>query len=183
MAVNVSARQLADCRFPEVVTSTLQASGADPAAICLELTETALLDATEATIATLEGLRGLGVRIALDDFGTGFSSLTFLKRFPIDIVKVDRSFVRDVAVDPDDAAIVAAVADLGRSLHLETIAEGVETEEQFSRIRQLGCRQAQGYLFSRPCAPEDIPGLVKRRPPVRHRRDCDTVARATTTKI
>lgn len=163
MAVNVSARQLGDPRFPDVVAQVLDVTGAEPAAVCLELTETALLDATDATATTLEALRGLGVRLALDDFGTGFSSLTFLKRFPIDVVKVDQSFVRNVAADPEDAAIVAAVVNLGRSLNLETIAEGVETAEQLAHIRQLGCRLAQGYLFSPPRPPEEIPTLLGRR--------------------
>ncbi len=167
VAVNVSARQLSDSRFPEAVADILAATGADPAAVVLELTETALLDATDASTATLQALRGLGVRLALDDFGTGFSSLTFLKRFPIDVVKVDRSFVRDIAVDPDDAAIVAAVVNLGRSLHLETVAEGVETAEQLACIRGLGCLLAQGYLLSPPRPPEDIPALLAAPGPTR----------------
>lgn len=163
MAVNVSARQLTDPSFPDAVAEILADTGADPARVCLELTETALLDATEATAATLRALRGLGIRLALDDFGTGFSSLTFLKRFPIDVVKVDKSFVRDVAADPDDAAIVAAVANLGRSLKLHTVAEGVETGEQLTRIRDLGCELAQGYLFSRPRPPHEILDLIGSR--------------------
>ncbi|TQN44116.1 PAS domain S-box-containing protein/diguanylate cyclase (GGDEF)-like protein [Blastococcus colisei] len=178
VAVNVSARQLSDSRFPEAVGDILQATGADPAALCLELTETALLDATDATTATLQALRRLGVRLALDDFGTGFSSLTFLKRFPIDVVKVDRSFVRDIAVDPDDAAIVAAVINLGRSLNLETVAEGVETPEQLRCIRRLGCHLAQGYLFSPPRPPEDIPALLNALEPAGIRDGMDTAARA-----
>ncbi|WNV75193.1 EAL domain-containing protein [Geodermatophilus sp. DSM 44513] len=181
MAVNVSARQLSDCRFPDIVAAVLSDSGADPATVCLELTETALLDATEATAATLQGLGELGVRLALDDFGTGFSSLTFLKRFPIDVVKVDRSFVRDVAVDPEDAAIVAAVINLGRSLNLETVAEGIETAEQLACIRRFGCQFAQGYLFSPACPPDDVPALLGQRKRARIRRTPEAATSARTT--
>ncbi|SFE92833.1 putative bifunctional diguanylate cyclase/phosphodiesterase [Blastococcus tunisiensis] len=183
MAVNVSARQLCDPGFPGVVTAILAETEVDPDAVCLELTETALLDATEATIATLEALHRLGVRLALDDFGTGFSSLTFLKRFPIDVVKVDRSFVRDVAADPDDAAIVAAVAKLGRSLHLETVAEGVETAEQLAVIRRLGCRSFQGYLFSPPRPAADIPALLPSPRRSRERTEAPVITASPTASV
>ncbi|WNV75584.1 EAL domain-containing protein [Geodermatophilus sp. DSM 44513] len=166
VAVNVSARQLADPQFPDLVAAVVTTSGVDPAAVCLELTETALLDATGATVATLRRLHAFGVRLALDDFGTGFSSLTFLKRFPIDVVKIDRSFVCDLVDDTSDAAIVAAVVTLGRSLGLQTVAEGVEHADQLTALRQLGCQLAQGYLFSAPTTAARVATLaVGHQPP------------------
>ncbi|MBQ91430.1 MAG: hypothetical protein CL441_08510 [Acidimicrobiaceae bacterium] len=150
MAVNVSARQLADAAFPGVVDDALAGCGLDPALVALEFTESALIAANPVTERVLDDLTELGVRIGLDDFGTGFSSLAYLKRFPIDFLKVDRSFVAGLGSNDGDTAIVTGTIALAHSLGLRVVAEGVETEEQLERLRQLRCDLAQGYHFSEP---------------------------------
>ncbi|MDG2429058.1 MAG: EAL domain-containing protein [Acidimicrobiales bacterium] len=162
IAVNVSARQLADPMFPRLVASTVVANGIDPTQLALEFTESALIAANPVTGSVLGELTALGVRMGLDDFGTGFSSLAYLKRFPIDFLKIDRSFVaglrEDEARDPlpagdrdgDDTAIVTGTIALAHSLGLRVVAEGVETEEQLRILRHLRCDQAQGFYFSEP---------------------------------
>ena len=125
-----------------------------PSRLELEITEGILLHDTAATLVTLDRLRTLGVGIALDDFGTGYSSLSYLRRFPFSKLKVDRSFIAGITTDPGAAAIVQAVVSLGRSLAIRVTAEGVETEEQASLLRAIGCEEAQGYLFGHPCPPE-----------------------------
>jgi EAL domain-containing protein (putative c-di-GMP-specific phosphodiesterase class I) len=113
-------------------------------------------------VDALTGLKEMGVKISVDDFGTGFSSLSYLKRLPIDALKIDQSFVRDATTDADDAALIMAVITLGHNLRLEVIAEGVETEEQLRFLRLLGCDQIQGYLFGRPVPAEDFPRFLTR---------------------
>jgi EAL domain-containing protein (putative c-di-GMP-specific phosphodiesterase class I) len=122
----------------------------------MEITESALIDDPENAAATLTRLKDMGVTISLDDFGTGYSSLSYLKRFPIDILKIDRAFVRDIATDPDDAAIVTAIITMAQSLKLEVVAEGVETHQQLAFLRARGCHAAQGYLFGKPMPAERI---------------------------
>jgi EAL domain-containing protein (putative c-di-GMP-specific phosphodiesterase class I) len=131
--------------------------------LCLELTESGLITATEDTIERLRQLKNLGVSLAIDDFGTGYSSLTYLKRFPIDVIKTDRSFVNEMCTNADDAAIVTAVVGLGHSLGLRSVAEGVETPEQLALLTQLGCDLAQGYYFSRPVAIDVIHSMLDNR--------------------
>jgi EAL domain-containing protein (putative c-di-GMP-specific phosphodiesterase class I) len=116
----------------------------------LEITESVALKDADFTLASLHDFRSMGLRLALDDFGTGYSSLSYLKRFPIQTIKIDQSFVRDLATDPNDAAIAAAVMALARSLKLTVVAEGVETEDQLEFLRSQGCRYVQGYLISHP---------------------------------
>jgi diguanylate cyclase (GGDEF)-like protein len=160
MSVNVSARQ---CGHPDLVTtfgSILAGTGADPASLCLEITETALMEDIEASEATLAALKDLGLAVALDDFGTGYSSLRALQRFPVDIVKIDRSFIAPIERDPQEAAIVAAVISLSHALGLQTVAEGIETVAQVDRLRALGCDLAQGFYFARPGPPEALATLV-----------------------
>ncbi len=143
-----------------MVAGVLERTGLDPAALCLEVTESVLADDADASIATLRELRALGVQIAVDDFGTGYSSLSYLRQFPLDCVKIDRSFVRGLPSSGEDAAIVAAVIELGHSLGLSVTAEGVETDEQLAHLKAAGCDTAQGFLFSRPQTAKAIDGLL-----------------------
>jgi len=160
VSVNVAAAQLAKRDLARQVRAALTDSGLAPGRLELEVTETALLHDTATARATCEELRRLGVRVSLDDFGTGYSSLTQLRSFPLDRVKIDRSFVTDIATQPDSAAIVRAVAGLGASLGLRTTAEGVETEGQLAELRANGCTDAQGYLFSRPVPAGEVARLI-----------------------
>jgi EAL domain-containing protein (putative c-di-GMP-specific phosphodiesterase class I) len=160
MSVNLSARQ---CGHPDLVASfagILERTGADPAALCLEITETALMEDVEVSLATLSALKELGLTLALDDFGTGYSSLRALQHFPVDVVKIDRSFIAPIERDPQEAAIVAAVISLSHALGVRTVAEGIETVAQVDRLRALGCDLAQGFYFARPAPPEELATLV-----------------------
>ncbi|WP_159794616.1 putative bifunctional diguanylate cyclase/phosphodiesterase [Puerhibacterium puerhi] len=150
VAVNVSAQQLGRGTLVEAVLSALSASGLAPDRLELEVTETALLPVDEASVAELTYLREAGVRVALDDFGTGYSSLAHLRAFPFDKIKIDGSFVREAVERADSAAVVRAVAELGRRLDVTTVAEGVETQDQLDRVRSEGCVEVQGYLYGRP---------------------------------
>ena len=163
MAVNVSARQLADAAFPGVVDDALAGCGLDPALVALEFTESALIAANPVTERVLDDLTELGVRIGLDDFGTGFSSLAYLKRFPIDFLKVDRSFVAGLGSNDGDTAIVTGTIALAHSLGLRVVAEGVETEEQLERLRLLRCDLAQGYHFSEPVTDAEFDRFLEPR--------------------
>ena len=160
LRVNVSARQLTRGDLSAVVAEALEATGLEPARLCLEITESVLVDDPVASARTLAQIETLGVAIAVDDFGTGYSSLEQLRRFPVDCVKIDRSFVRGIGDSPEDAAIVAAVIELGHVLGLTVTAEGVETTEQHDRLRELGCDDAQGFLFGRPEPAEAIDRLL-----------------------
>ena len=160
VAVNVSTRQLDEPGLVEGVAQALRSSGLPAALLTLEVTETTLADASVAE-PTLTALQGLGVRIALDDFGTGYSSLNYLHRFPIDIIKIDRSFVRDIVTDVDDAAIVKATIGLAASLGMLTTAEGVETREQLAFLQEHGCRFGQGFLFSPPVEADAFAALLR----------------------
>ncbi len=150
IAVNVSARQLREGDFVQQVRALLYGHGIRPGQLKLEITESMLVDDIEQTIATMRALKDLGVRFALDDFGTGYSSLYYVKRLPLDQIKIDQSFVRDILVDPNDAAICRAVVALGHSLGLVTMAEGVETPAQWAFLANERCDGAQGYLYARP---------------------------------
>ncbi|MGO4467734.1 putative bifunctional diguanylate cyclase/phosphodiesterase, partial [Pseudoduganella sp. RAF53_2] len=150
MAVNVSARQVAEPDFVQSVAAVLAETGLSPHCLELELTESTVMNDVEHAISVMHQLKKLGVKLAIDDFGTGYSSLAHLKRFEIDVLKIDQTFVRDLTVDPDDAAIVTTIIALAENLDLEVISEGVETEEQIAFLRQHGCQQMQGYFFSRP---------------------------------
>lgn len=151
VAVNLSARQLEQAAdVVSMVQAALRASGLPPSALILEITESVLMEHARDTIVTLHQLRNLGVRLAIDDFGTGYSSLGYLKRFPTDTLKIDRSFVQDMIHDQDAASIVTGIVALAHSLRLEVVAEGVETEEQRAALAALGCDYLQGYLLSRP---------------------------------
>ncbi|MEX2658447.1 MAG: EAL domain-containing protein, partial [Acidimicrobiales bacterium] len=150
VSVNLSARQFADPGLFAAVEAALRTSGLAGGALCLELTESVLMDDADATLATLGDLRRLGVQLAVDDFGTGYSSLSYLKRFVVDELKIDQGFVRGLGVDRGDEVMVRAIVGLAAALGLEVVAEGVETPEQLAVLRSLGCHRAQGYLFGRP---------------------------------
>jgi diguanylate cyclase (GGDEF)-like protein/PAS domain S-box-containing protein len=165
IAVNVSARQFRHAEFVNQVVAALRESGANPHRLELELTESQLLDDVDGVIAKMSVLRAHGVNFSLDDFGTGYSSLTYLKRLPLYKLKIDQSFVRDLLTDPNDAAIVRTIVALGRSLDLEVIAEGVETEPQRLALAQAGCDEYQGYLFGRPMPEQDLEAWLRQRPP------------------
>jgi diguanylate cyclase (GGDEF)-like protein/PAS domain S-box-containing protein len=160
MAVNVSGRQVAQPALSRIVDSALAQAGVAPELLTLEMTETVFMDAVHSVIENLHALKDSGVRLGIDDFGTGYSSLTYLRNFPIDVVKVDRSFVRELDDRPQDQAIVSAVVELGHTLDLTTIAEGVETERQLELLRVLGCDLAQGFHFARPRPPDEITALI-----------------------
>ena len=159
MSVNVSSRQFKDGAFLDTVQSALSDTNLSPESLTLELTESLLLD-VEAVTITLGRLRGLGVKIAIDDFGTGFSSLGYLKHFPLDALKIDQLFIRNLTSDADDLAITNAIITLAHSLKLEVVAEGVETEQQLARLREANCDTAQGFLFSEPVPADGFEKLL-----------------------
>ncbi len=161
MAVNLSAIQFKRGNVEQSVSRALAESGLAPQLLELELTESILLQNVESVLTSVRQLKQMGVKLAIDDFGTGYSSLSYLKRLDIDKLKIDQSFVRDLATDPDDEAIVRAIIQMARSLNLKTIAEGVETEDMRSRLQTFGCDAAQGYLYSRPVPAEDIERLLR----------------------
>ncbi len=150
VAVNLSAVQFKRGDVERTVTGALKESAIDPAFLELELTESILIKDTESVLATVRRLKALGVKLSIDDFGTGYSSLSYLKRFNVDKLKIDQSFIRDLAVDPENEAIVRAVIQMARSLNLRTVAEGVEAENILDSLRSYGCDEAQGYYFARP---------------------------------
>ncbi|KJC47912.1 EAL domain-containing protein [Bradyrhizobium sp. LTSP857] len=156
VAVNISAAQFRYAGLAEVIVGALASAGLEASRLEIEITESVLLQDKEGTLAILHQLRALGVRIAMDDFGTGYSSLTYLQCFPFDKIKIDRSFVRDIATDAGSLNIVRAIAALANGMGMTATAEGVETREQFERIAAEGCTEMQGYLFSRPLPAAEI---------------------------
>jgi diguanylate cyclase (GGDEF)-like protein/PAS domain S-box-containing protein len=168
VAVNLSAVQFSKDDVVGLVSSALEESGLAPERLELEITETVLLHKNEDNISLLHALKNLGVAIVLDDFGTGYSSLGYLKMFPFDKIKIDRSFINEMSTRTDCAAIVCAVTGLGRSLNIATTAEGVETQEQFTLLRAVGCTQIQGYLFGRPVPAAELPFNSPQARPARH---------------
>jgi predicted signal transduction protein with EAL and GGDEF domain len=166
VAVNLSPVQFEHGTLVLDVAAALGKSGLPAHRLELEITEKVLLEDTEATLSILNQLRDLGVQISMDDFGTGYSSLGYLRKFPFDKIKIDQSFIRDMSAREDSMAIVRAVMSLGASLKMSVTAEGVETDEQLSRLRDEGCTEVQGYLFSRPQPATELAALLKRLKPV-----------------
>jgi EAL domain-containing protein (putative c-di-GMP-specific phosphodiesterase class I) len=164
LAVNTSAVELRTKGFVAGVHTMLGQAGLEPRDLELELTEICLLQNVDSTTAILAALKDVGVQLALDDFGTGYASLTHLRRFPIDTLKIDRSFVRDITMDSANASIVRAVIGMGTSLGMQVVAEGVETSEQFDFLRQQGCPEGQGYFFSEPLIATEFARILARRP-------------------
>jgi EAL domain-containing protein (putative c-di-GMP-specific phosphodiesterase class I) len=156
VAVNISAVQFAKSDLLEVVTRTLEATGLPAQRLELEITETALLENEAGALATLRQLKGLGISISLDDFGTGYSSLRYLTTFPIDKIKIDKSFTQSITHRADCAAVVSSVLALGSGLDVATVAEGVETKQQFEILRASGVKYVQGYLFGAPCPAAEL---------------------------
>jgi EAL domain-containing protein (putative c-di-GMP-specific phosphodiesterase class I) len=159
VSVNLSAKQLVSRTLPGEVAGALVAHDLDPGALTLEITESTLLD-SPAVIGRLDELRTLGVRIAIDDFGTGYSSLNYLRRFPVDTLKIAKAFVDEVGVSAEQDRLVAAILRLGSTMGLETVAEGIELEQQRDRLRALKCRFGQGFLYSRPLPADELDAVI-----------------------
>lgn len=160
MAVNVSPVQFRQGRLDETVRDALAQSGLAPAHLTLELTESSIMSDVDSNILTLRALNDLGVDLSIDDFGTGFSSLSYLQEFPLDELKIDRSFIMQLTVSDKSVALVSGIITMARGLNLRIVAEGVETEEQLAMLRELGCDLCQGYLFSKPVPADNIPTLA-----------------------
>jgi diguanylate cyclase (GGDEF)-like protein len=161
VSVNVSAVEFRDKGFVEGVRAILAETGLEPCYLDLELTEGVLMDDVESTASVLQALKAMGVHLAVDDFGTGYSSLSYLRQFPIDVLKIDQSFIQQISADPYDSAIVSAIIDMGKNLNQRVIAEGVETHEQLAFLQARRCEEGQGYLFSRPVAATQFAQLLQ----------------------
>jgi len=164
VGVNVSAQQFQQQQFAEIVLQVLAETRLAPNYLDLELTESSIMSNAQATIDVLSTLQSMGLTISLDDFGTGFSSLSYLKRLPIDTLKIDQSFIRDLTADPDAAALVMAIVTLAHNLRLDVVAEGVETAEQLKFLQLLGCDEVQGYLFSKSLPAEELEQVLVLNP-------------------
>ena len=164
LSVNVSARQIKNPRLIDEVAEMIDLAGCAPQQIELELTESAVMENPEMAEATMHALKELGVRLAMDDFGTGYSSLAALKRFPVDCVKIDRSFVNDIPGDAGDSALTRAIIAMGHSLGLHVVAEGVERVDQLDFLRREGCDEYQGYWFAKPLPEEALATLLAKLP-------------------
>jgi EAL domain-containing protein (putative c-di-GMP-specific phosphodiesterase class I) len=163
VAANLSAVQFRQSQLEHTVVSALLKSGFDPRFLELELTESILIKDTENVLTTIRRIKAFGIKLSIDDFGTGYSSLAYLKRFAVDKVKIDQSFVRDLETDPGDAAIVRAIIQMARSLGLRTIAEGVENERVLERLRICHCDEVQGYHIARPMPADDFAAFLVAR--------------------
>jgi diguanylate cyclase (GGDEF)-like protein/PAS domain S-box-containing protein len=162
ISVNVSARQFRDPSLGRTVAAALSGAGLPPSSLILEITESVVMEDSEASLRRLGELKALGVRLAIDDFGTGYSSLSYLRRLPVDMIKIDKSFIDGVAAGGDAFALARVIVRMGQTLNLETVAEGVETPSQAAALRRMGCRHAQGFFFARPMATEDVADLLTR---------------------
>jgi EAL domain-containing protein (putative c-di-GMP-specific phosphodiesterase class I) len=160
MSVNLSAKQFQHPTLVQEISQVLAESGLDAGSLKLEITESVVMQDAPATLAKLKELKDLGIRLAIDDFGTGYSSLGYLKRFPVDTLKIDRSFVKGLSKEGNDNAIVRAVITVAKTLNMDVTAEGVETEQQRIELKALGCDRAQGFLFARPAVAEDVGPLL-----------------------
>jgi EAL domain-containing protein (putative c-di-GMP-specific phosphodiesterase class I) len=178
VAVNLSPVQFLRQDLVQLVADTLSATGLAPEFLELELTETSLLDDVQQTIATLQSLKELGVTVSVDDFGVGYSSLSYVKNFPIDRLKIDKSFISNLTTNSRDEAIVRAIGTLAASLGVKVIAEGVETLQQLECLRAQGCDEAQGYLFGRPMPPSELESIVRNKPEFVMTKDCTAIREA-----
>jgi EAL domain-containing protein (putative c-di-GMP-specific phosphodiesterase class I) len=163
IAVNVAARQLDTDQFVTEVRDALEQSGLDPSALTIEITETTLMGNADETARRLVAIKELGVRIAIDDFGTGYSSLAYLQRFPVDALKIDRSFISRVSEDPEGETLIRTLVQLGKSLSIETLAEGIEQSRELSLLQEEQCDSGQGFLFARPLDAADCEPFLRDR--------------------
>jgi EAL domain-containing protein (putative c-di-GMP-specific phosphodiesterase class I) len=154
--VNVSTRQLETDQLIGDISCALETSGFEARSLIVEITETAIMRSVSTVVPRLAALKATGVRIAIDDFGTGYSSLAYLQRFPVDILKIDRSFIAAMADSPESGALIRSLVHLGKSLGLETLAEGIEEKAQYDQLKQAHCDSGQGYLYARPLEPEGV---------------------------
>ncbi|MCL9657185.1 EAL domain-containing protein [Pseudomonas protegens] len=161
LSVNLSANDFRQPQLLQQLQHALRDSALDPTLLELEITEGVLMQNVEATLATLQAIKALGVRLAVDDFGTGYSSLSYLRKFPVDVLKIDQSFIHGLSHEPKDAALVSAIIQLGRSLNLSIIAEGVETQEQLAFLKQQGCEEGQGFYFSKALPADSFARLLR----------------------
>ena len=167
ISVNVSTRQLRDPGFPAEVRTALALSGLDPACLTLEITESLLVDDRMLILQQLSQLKALGLRLAVDDFGTGYSVLSYLQQFPIDVLKIDKSFVAGIEIAPDRAKLVRGIVELGESLNLQVVAEGIERPEQADQLRAMHGPLGQGFLYSRPLGDAEMTALLRSGAPAR----------------
>lgn len=161
ISVNVSAIDFRQRDFTDNLAEILTQTGLPPAQLELEITESVLMQNVDDTVATLNTIKAMGVRLALDDFGTGYSSLSYLRRFSIDVLKIDQSFVRGMSVNSQDAQLISAIIGMGKSLNMSIIAEGVETIEQLNFLQAQRCEEGQGFLFSKAVPPKDFAQLMQ----------------------
>ncbi len=169
ITVNISSRQFQHPALVEMIAATLDKTGLPPQSLILEITEGTIIQNTEASIKKLQELKNLGVRLAIDDFGTGYSSLSYLQRFPIDILKIDKSFIDKISHSREGAAVARAIITMSDTLHLRTIAEGVETSEQTIELQHLGCELGQGFHFAKPLSKDDMNSYLKKEHLIRKR--------------
>jgi diguanylate cyclase len=162
VSVNLSPQQVVRADLVEAVSGILAETGLPPAALALEITEGGVLEPGALTVARLEALRDLGIRIAVDDFGTGYSALSYLRRLPVDTLKIDRSFVTGIERDPDARTVAEAVVRLGMAFRMAVVAEGIETAEQAHELAGMGCGYGQGYHFHRPLTADAVPAALQR---------------------
>jgi EAL domain-containing protein (putative c-di-GMP-specific phosphodiesterase class I) len=164
MAVNLSPRQFADDHLLQDIDEALASSGMSPVLLQLEVTESMVMRNVSRAVRVLDAIQSRGIRLAIDDFGTGYSSMSLMKQFPIDTIKIDRSFVRDLAKDSEDQAIAQAIISMGKALGMTVVAEGVETVEQQTFLRSHSCDEMQGFLFSKPLPPRQLASLLRSAP-------------------
>jgi EAL domain-containing protein (putative c-di-GMP-specific phosphodiesterase class I) len=163
VAVNISGRAFRDAKLMATVSGFLKETALDPALLEIEITESVAMSDSEKTVEVLQGFHGGGIRVAIDDFGTGYSSLAYLRRFPINMLKIDRAFIKDMMENPEDRAIVDAIIGMGHALGMEVLAEGVERADQLEYLRAKKCDKAQGYFFSKPVLAEEFCELLRRQ--------------------
>ncbi|MDT7548867.1 MAG: hypothetical protein QOE84_1261, partial [Actinomycetota bacterium] len=161
ISVNISARQLDAATLYDDVALALQSSGLDPRFLVLEITESALMRDPASAALTLRKIKTLGVRIAIDDFGTGYSSLAYLRQFPVDTLKIDRSFVTQATDSADGEALIDSLVHLGKSLGIKTLAEGIETAAELQQVQRAGCNGGQGYFFGRPMDAQSVRSFLQ----------------------